>query len=203
MRAYCITLPETPDRTAALKEHLLAVGPGGTKTSFVDGIHAKSFGLLTCHPYEVDHPGTGYMIPQKHVGLCLSHYLVWSIARHSGEPGPFMVIEDDAEFAPDWQERLRRALDDTPDDADLLMIGNCNCAGKPTRHVAGEVHHVQWPQATHAYVVWPQALPRLLATQRDVWAPIDLALIFRSYPTLNVYTVLPRIVGQRNMELAP
>lgn len=210
LTTFCITLPETPGRRAAALKHfdecgaLLDLG-----VRVLNGIHAKSFGLMTCHPYEVDDPGSGFTIPPKHVGLHLSHYMAWTVCRHSevgsGPPGSsaFIILEDDAQFEAGWQVRLVQALRDVPADADMLFIGSGNTFDKPKAQVKGEVWSVQWPQCTHAYVVWPKALPVLLETQRDTWAPIDLALIFRSFPQLNVYTVLPRIVSQRGQDIAP
>ncbi len=74
---------------------------------------------------------------------------------------------------------------------------------RDTPHYAAPTEIAFGPTCTHAYIVYRKALEKLLLTQRDIWAPIDLALIFRSFPHLNVYTVLPRICGQRGQEIAP
>lgn len=200
-RTLCLTLPETPERTAGARKHFADMGVEGVE--YVDGICAKSFGVFTTHPYLHDDPKRGgCIIPQQQVGCMLSHYLLWSACRLLNEERVF-ILEDDAEFPVGWQERLARALADTPADADLLFVGSCCTADKPKTLVRGEVWEVKWPLATHAYVVWRKALPVLLETQRDVYAPVDLALYFKTLPRLRVYTVLPRIVSQRGTELHP
>jgi GR25 family glycosyltransferase involved in LPS biosynthesis len=201
MRTFCLSLPETPERREAAKHHFLE---RGVEAEFIDGIHAENFGLLTWRTYDVDHPGTGFRIPAKHVGLCLSHYVAWSICAHLPDEW-FMILEDDADFAPDWKPRLEQAVREAPPDTDILLIGSCNCMDKPRIQIAGSetLWRVQWPQCTQAMVIHRKAIPTLIQTQRKIYAPIDLALIFHSYPHLNVYTVLPRIVGQRGQEINP
>lgn len=199
MRTLCITLPETPERTARVKSHFAERGVDAT---YIDGVHGRSFGLLTAHPYERDHPGSGYVVGYKHVGLCLSHYCAWVAASCLGDEF-VMVTEDDCRFPDDWKPRLAAALVDTPNNADMLFIGSCNCADKPTEPVAGQVFDVRYPMCTHAYIVWKRALPMLLETQRRIYCPIDIALILHSFPMMKVYTVLPRIADQFEMTLNP
>jgi GR25 family glycosyltransferase involved in LPS biosynthesis len=201
VKTFCISCPETPYRTKAAVEHFNAIGLMPDVT-FLPGIHARTFGLLTCHHYEIDHPGSGYMIPQKHVGLHLSHYMAW-VACSTHSDSRFLILEDDALFDDDWMPRLTTALGATSEDADMLFVGSGNTQDKPKTHIRDNVYKVEWPHCTHAYVVYRKALNVLLETQRDSWAPIDLALIFRSFPKMNIYTVLPRLCRQRGQEIAP
>lgn len=204
MRTLCLTLPETPERTDGARKHFADMGLMRLRPEFFHGICAKSFGLFTTHPYLVDDPKRGgSIIPQRQVGCMLSHYMLWSALNLIQDEGIFLVLEDDAEFPADWDARFWEALNNVPEDADMLFIGSCCTADKPKTPVKGDVWEVKWPLATHAYVVWRKALPALLATQRDVYAPVDLALYFKTLPQLRVYTVLPRIVAQRGTELSP
>lgn len=200
--AHCITLAETPERTERLVGHLSG---DGVKFEIHEGVNAAEFGLTTINKYEVDHPGSGYVMTQKHVGLHLSHVLAW---RHFSTlpQDSFLVLEDDALFLPGWQDGFDLAMESVPDDWDMLFIGSCNCEHTPKELVSGNVWRVDkrhGPQCTHAYIVRAKALPILLKTQKKSWAPIDLALIFNSFPHLNIYTVLPRIVRQHRQELCP
>lgn len=197
MRTFCISLPETVERRAKAKSHFDNIG---LDVEFIYGINAETAGLVTTHPYEVDNPGSGYIMLPKHVGLCLSHYMIWQICLSMKEDR-YLILEDDALFYDDWFPRLEKALVDTPADADILMIGHCNATNKPKTHIKGEIYDLRYPQCTQAYVVYQKALIPLLEQQRDIWAHIDLTLIFKSFPYLNVYTVLPRIVDQRDMDL--
>jgi len=204
MRTFCITLPENPERTDGARKHFADMGVPDVE--FVAGICAKTFGLFTTHPYLQDDPKRGgSIIPQRQVGCMLSHYMLWSALalQPDDRDDSFLVLEDDAEFPVDWEARTVEALNDAPKDADMLYLGSCCTADKPKAQVKGDVWEVKWPLATHAYVVWKKALPVLLATQRDVYAPVDLSLYFKTLPLLRVYTVLPRIVSQRGTELSP
>lgn len=197
MRTFCITLPETPERRKAAAKHF---DERGVSVDWLHGIGAQTFGLRTEHTYEHDHPGTGYVVAQKHVGLHLSHYMAWQAMQVCGEDY-VMLLEDDAEFDEDWQTRLVEAVFFAPRDTDLLFVGSCNCFDKPKTDLGHGLYKVEWPMCTHAYVVFRKALPILLSTQRDCFAPIDLALILRSFNYLNVVTVLPRIVSQRGQDI--
>lgn len=196
---HAIVLRETPERTDRLKTHLDAEGIPWTR--FL-GVNAFTWGLTTVHTYEVDHPGSGYIVDRKHVGLALSHHFLWRKLSESSED-VFTVIEDDAIFISGWRLGLEAALRDVPTDWDILMIGSCNCGGQRTQHKKGNVYEVTFPQCTHAMIIRKKALPVMIETQEKAWAPIDLSLIFRTYPLLRVYTVLPRLVDQHNTNINP
>jgi GR25 family glycosyltransferase involved in LPS biosynthesis len=209
--AYCITLDETPDRTKRLTDHLDAMSVSFT---LFDGINAEAHGLTTVNPYEVDGPGSGYIMPQKHTGLCLSHWLLWkeldrkefkvedSVSDcYASFRDKFLILEDDAEFAPDFRKTLSEI--NPPDDWDIILIGSCNCCNQPKKEVSPGLYKVHNPMCTHAYIVRHRALPMLINMHKKIWAPIDLALIFGAYEALNVYCVLPRIVSQHGQEICP
>ncbi|MFA6241945.1 MAG: glycosyltransferase family 25 protein, partial [Candidatus Hydrogenedentales bacterium] len=175
----------------------------GLYVEWMFGINAEATGLITTKPYRSDDPSLGFLLPPRKVGCFLSHYMAWTICNHLDDD-PIMIVEDDADFPEDWIERVQLALEHVPEDADMLYIGNCNCADKPKDQISGEIFEVRYPFCTHAYVVWKKALPVLLASQRgELSAPIDLSLYYKSYPKLRVYTVLPRIVAQRGTPLSP
>ena len=192
MRTFCITLPETPERTAKAKAHFAS---RQLDVQFFNGIHAEKFGLSNVFTYEVDNPGSGYNIGFKPTGIWLSHYMLWG-ALNLLQDDHYLILEVDAEFPENWRGRVEKAIADAPNDFDMLYIGSCCCGGQKQTHIAGEVFDVRYPQCLHAYVVAKKALPVLLETQRKVYAPIDISLTFHSHPLLKVFTVLPRIVNQ-------
>ena len=198
-RTFCITLPETPERTAAAKAHFDSIG---LPVEFFGGIHGEKFGLETRHTYERDNPGSGWKISAKHVGMCLSHYMLWSAMAYMPEKW-FLVLENDAKFLPGWHDRLFRALNDAPQDFDMLFVGSCCCEGKLQRNIAGDVYEVKYPLCTHGYMVAKKALPILLEKQRKIYAHIDIALELDALPLLKVYAVLPRIIDQFNTKISP
>lgn len=193
MRVFCINLPESSERTEKAKAHFKERMV--YDVTFFPGIHAERFGLLTSHCYEVDNPGSGYKIGHKQIGIALSHYMLWNALTLLADEH-FLVIEDDAQFPENWHTRLTQAMSDVPRDFDALYIGSCCTCDKSKYPIKGEVFEVKYPFCTHAIIWAKKALPVLLETQRKIWAPIDLALVFQTLPKLKVYTVLPAIVGQ-------
>jgi GR25 family glycosyltransferase involved in LPS biosynthesis len=198
VKKYVITLRETPEREAACRKHLGDVGFFGVE--FWYGVNAAKWGLITTHTYEVDHPGSGFMIPKKHVGLHLSHWILWQKGLESGED-IISIMEDDVSMAGDWQPRLDHILAAAPQDWDIIFLGSCNALNKEKTHVSGCVWEVKYPQCTHWYLVRRKALPKLIETQEKSWAPIDLALIFSTLPHLKVYTAIPRLASQSTLDL--
>ena len=199
MTTFAIYCPELPERYEAAKLHFAQMG---VQAEFVRGIHAQTFGILSWRPYVLDYPTIGFLLPMAHVGLCLSHYMVWSIASFMNDDY-VMIVEDDAEFPADWKLRVDQSIADCPDNWDIILIGNSNCSDKPIEHVKGEVFIVKYPFCTHAYIVRKKALHVLLEKVRDASLKIDVALIMMAYPHLNVYTVLTSICLQRGTVLMP
>ena len=189
---HILTLPDST-RISSTREHLAGLG---LKWSLFFGIDAIKMGLTTVNPYEVDAPGSGYIMQQKHTGMHLSHFLMWRHFWNDHEEDSFTIFEDDVRLIDSWKLATVDVYKEVPEDWDILAIGSCCTEGRPTAHISGPVYRVQYPLCTHAYMVRRKALPILLETQEKSWAPIDLALYFNSYPKLNVYTILPRIAEQ-------
>ena len=200
MRAFCIVLPETPERTEKAKAHFAERSVYDVK--MFPGIHAERFGLKTVFPYEVDAPGSGFNMGPKPTGIWLSHYMLWG-ALTMLHDDCFMVLESDAKFPKDWHTRLLAALQHLPKDFDVLYIGSCCCANRPQKHIGGEVYEVKYPMCTHAIIWAKKALPIVLETQRKCYAPIDISLAFHTLPLLKCYAVLPRIIEQFDTDIAP
>jgi GR25 family glycosyltransferase involved in LPS biosynthesis len=204
MKAVCITLfggyeaqtPGVGTRTGErTRQHFLE---RSVDAAFFYGIHAVKLGIETTLPYEVDGgPGCGYKTAQTGIGCWLSHRALWAALLLLPDQ-LFFVVEDDAKFPENWQERVDRAVADAGH-FDMLFVGSCCTQGKPKTHISGEVYEVKWPMCTHGYIVRRTALETLIATQDEArcYAPIDIALSFHSFHRMSrVYTVLPRILEQ-------
>lgn len=200
IRTFVITLPEKPERREKAMAHFKERGIHAYQ--FFNGLHAEKAGLSTVHPYEVDHPGSGFRMGFAPTGIWLAHVMLWSVLNFLHDDH-YLILEDDARFPEDWHGRYTEALRSVPGDFDMLYVGSCCCKGRPTTHIKGEVFEVKYPQCTHAYIVAKKAIPLLLARHRKCWAPIDIALMLESHEHLKVYTVLPRIVEQFNTEILP
>lgn len=216
MKSYCINLRRHEYRWEKLRQHFL--GHSHYPTRFI-GVDAVEWGLITKHTYDVDYPGSGYCIPQKHVGMHLSHYWLWRqiIAL---DYDAVLVLEDDSRYIGSnlngdlekyrqwfWKEGPHGC---GPEKPTMLFVGSCNCTHKPCQPLDESlgIFDVRWPQCTHAYILNRAAAMLLVDTQEKSWAPIDLALIFNSFPKFQergggVYTVLPRLFEQEGTEIHP
>jgi hypothetical protein len=223
MKTVCLATPvEAPARYAAAQQHFADVG---LRVHWAHGLHKDTSGLITTHNYQVDRPegspdfGIPFSIGPHPVNIWLGHYMIWNALALSNDRWWF-VVECDAKFPSDWRERFWKAFDDAPKDWDLIYMGSCCTTGRKKELVPGTVNLYKMfgtaPQCNHAYVVTRDAAEIMLTTLRKVWAPIDIQQASECWGDLlprcvepmappsrmlNVYTVLPRIVDQWNMEL--
>lgn len=198
IRPFVVVLQEMPEKERFIMEHFKQVG---IDAETFNGISSAASGLRTIYPYEIDAPGSGWNIGAKPVATWLSFYMLWS-AWNLLTDEYFFQLEWDCHFHDNWRTRAESALRDVPPDFDMLLLGSCCTNGCPQTHIKGEVWDVRYPQCGHATIIAKKALPVMLATQRKVYAPLDISLCIHTMPKLKVYTVLPRIADQFNTDLA-
>lgn len=198
MRTVCLGLGRAEQR------RLAHFAERGVQADLFRGLDAQALGLRTLNPYEVDAPGSGFNMGPKPTGIWIGHRMLWAALQLLPDD-EVLVLEEDALFPPDWRDRFERALGAVPADWDVLFLGACCTAGKPKRHVNGEVYEVQWPMCLQAYAVRKRALGTMIETQdaATCYGPIDITLTFHTFSKLRVYTVLPRIVDQFDTEIPP
>lgn len=174
----------------------------GLTVEIFNSLNAGQSGVITRWTYEVDDPGSGFMMGPKPVNIWLGHWGLWQTLQYLPEQH-FLILEIDARFPEQWRPRIENALRNVPADFDFLFIGSCCTKGRPTTPIAPEIFEVKWPMCLHAYIVSKKVLPLMISTLRKVWAPIDIQLTFELFYKLEVkcYTVLPRIVGQFDTEI--
>lgn len=197
MRAICICLPEYPERIENAKAHFAS---HGLDVEFLYGINAPLAGLATWHPYEVDHPGSGFRMGAKPTGCWLSHYMAWNVCTRLPDDA-FLILEDDAQLHDGFMADFEQALKDVPSDYSFLHVGHC--CSRQGEHIAGKVHAARSLNCTHAYVVRRGVLPMLLKNIRKCWAPIDIQLDREIFPLVKVYMTVPRIVSQFDTVIPP
>lgn len=197
MKAFCLSLPETPDMVERARRHFVE---HQLDVEMVAGINAKLCGLDTSNTYEVDNPGSGFRIGQKLTGVFLGWYTLWTVCAHYPDTH-FLLFEQDVVLKPDFKSRMEQALRDAPPDFDWLFLGSCCTADKKKGHIKGEVFEVRYPQCSHAAIVAKKCLPYVLQTQRKLYGPNDCTLIFNTFPALKVFTVLPTLADQLNTNL--
>ena len=208
MRTFVITLTDPSygdlgprqDRARKLRE------AAGVRADPFYGLHAARLGLESNRLYTLDDPAGSKLSP-KNVGTWLSHRALWAACLLLPPSDDlFLLLEDDALFPENWTERLSSALACVPEGWDLLNLGACCTMDKPLRHIAGEIYDVTGgPMCLHAYLVKRSTLGVLIETQDQVGCaePIDISAVRHSYPMLNVYAVLPRIVDQIDLTDLP
>jgi GR25 family glycosyltransferase involved in LPS biosynthesis len=168
------------------------------------GLHAARLGLESNRLYILDGP-PGARLSPKNVGTWISHRALWAACLLLPDT-EFLLLEDDALFPQDWAVRLAEVLRHVPEDWDLINLGACCATDKPREHVAGPLYTVTGgPMCLHAYIVQRRALPILIWSQDAAGcaAPIDISVLSHSYSALRVYTVLPRIVDQLDLDTLP
>ena len=166
------------------------------------GLNGAKSGLKASIPYEIDAPGSGYLICSKHVGCSMSHWMLWNALDFDpSTPDMVMVLEDDILFRPHWRETIERALTKLPEDWDILYPGSCCAHGKLSRELDSNLFEGM-PLCTHCYIVRKKALKTLIETNEEVFAPIDLQMYFKSRQHLKCFTIFPRVADQEDCALA-
>lgn len=202
MRTICISLLEYPERKEAAEKHFNEIG---MDVEFYEGINASKMNITCTKPYMEDRKvGDDLFFAGPHcTGIFLSHYSLWSALSLMPQEHT-MILEIDAEFKPDWKQRLDQAMEDCPKDFDWLFIGSC-CAGRERfnqdKRVKGDVYEIRWPMCFHSYVLSKKAIPHLLKTNRDCFCPIDISTKLHSFKEMKVFSVLPRLSDQRGTQL--
>jgi hypothetical protein len=200
--AFLITVPGLEDRRKATESHLESCG-------FSQAINVRPFvgvngGVagISCTNTHLLPDGTTYTPTPKHVSLCLNHWFLWQQILNNAEIGDefSIVLEDDVRFVDGWFNKSRKALEDVPEDWDILFLGSCYARNFPVAHIVGDIWKVEKPNCTHAYCVRHKALPVLIEKCHRIYTNIDWAIIEQAIPHLNTYAILPRIAHQFTME---
>lgn len=197
--AFILTLKRSEARLKRCQEHLASVGI--TAKPFY-GLDCEITGLRTVHTYELDHPGTNYVMGPKTVSLNLSHYMLWAMLAYQPED-EFWILEDDVKFDEDWEHRFLDAKSVLPADWDFVFLGSCCTSDKPQWNVGKNLNVVVYPMCTHAYMVRKKALPVMFTSCQKVYAPIDVELVTEVLHKLQQFTILPRIASQFDTLLSP
>lgn len=207
-RAFLLTVKKSEPKYSVTLDHLKSVG---VSVELFFGLDAQALNLSPNNLFERNgvslgwkdgKPNQGEKIGYRPVAACLSHYMLWKVMSYMPDDA-FWVLEDDAQFHPNWNEIYHGAMAHLPQDWDMVFIGSCCCTGRPTTHLGGSLFEVKYPMCGHALQIRQKALPVLLEIHQRIWAPLDIAMIHDSLPRLKVYTILPRMVEQRATFIPP
>lgn len=200
---YMITVPGFEHRADPTEEHLRQSGLMAVSWyKRFNGINGSIAGL-SCTNSHLLPDGNRYTPTPAHTSLCINHWFLWRTiyapnlldADHYS-----LIMEDDVRLVDGWYEKLVRALDDVPDDWDLLFMGSCYARHHGAVHVKGDVWRTEKPNCTHAYFVRHKALPVLLDKCHRIYTNIDWAIVEQAIPHLKAYAILPRLAHQLTLE---
>ena len=192
---YCIWNREIPRRETT-EPHFKAMGINAT---FFEGIYGKGFRVRAAEPTSMQPNGDPWYISQGHIGLCLSHYMVWSHIWHAGHEEA-IVLEDDAFFGATFHNDYRDFRRRLPADWDMAYLGWLHSGhDRVMKQVNGRVHTLEGcPFGTHALLIRRSGIRILLDTQRVMMQHIDINIDQLSLPHMKTYVAYPSLVTQRS-----
>ncbi len=192
--AYCITCE--PHRQRAAEQHFAS---RGMVVNFVQAIHGGTWHLASTLPFE-PHRDPNYFIGPKHVGMTLSHWMLWQHIYLCGVEEA-LILEDDAGLAEGFTERFEECRQQLPSDWNFVYVGYLESpeviARKTFQRVGQRIIRANELFGTHCYMVKREALPTLLRTNQMAWAPIDIQLYKYSMHHLRHYAFAESLAGQR------
>lgn len=177
----------------------------------VPAIYGEGFGIQGTHEYNLDNPNGHHNIGVANTSLFLTMYMVYNIENNLPN-SHFMFLEDDSRFGYDFMQKLEEQMQYVPKDFDWLFIGHCCAKGRKYKHIGGNVYEClydktkgafpsQYPMGGNCYIVAKKALPKIIETQRDAYANVDISLALHTFMHLKVYIIKPRLAEQENNNL--
>ena len=209
IRPGFLHLPDTQEWRDRANEGRKHFKEQGIKNIFeVAGVHGKAWGIQGRFIYLRDNPAEQLYLGDGKTAGVISHYILYNVMKALPDEY-FMVLEDDARFVDGWKEKIETALKDVPKDFDFLFVGSCCAEDKQPKRIKGDIYyyphrpeHPDWyPQSGFCYIVAKKCLQHLIDTQRTTADPVDVGLIYRAFPKMKVYAILPRLADQGDTPL--
>ena len=199
MDSVAITLRGS-HRIERLKQHLTESGITDFRLFY--GVDAPYSGIATTLTYEIDNPGSGYIMSQKLVGCSLSHWMLWKTLEFDRSTSDaVMIFEDDVILHSEWKKIVDNAILKLPDDWDILFAGSCCASDKLGKQIDNNLFEGV-PLCLHFYIVRKKALKILIETNEKFSGPIDIQIYFNSKHHLKSYIIFPRVADQVNTVLS-
>lgn len=137
-KTFVINLDTRQDRWKSLMDAEPSLQSYATRISAVNGKTLTMNSMI----YNLFHMNQ-FQWKKSIIGCNLSHISVWSqITKEEGDY--FLVLEDDARFAPNWMETWKSYAKDIPADADLLYLGGILPPNKPALPSVLEPVNAHW-----------------------------------------------------------
>ena len=181
-RVYVINLKRRPDRLKTFLERLETYGWPFKEPIVYPAIEGDVVGV----PEEYQSGGGAY-------GCRMSHLRILQDCLMEGV-GTVMILEDDAEIAEGFSERVEEFLRKVPDDWQGIMLGGQHHAPPKETGIPGVVR-VQYAQRTHAYIARREYMRALQRRWGNCTVHIDWAMKDWQHQHI-VYAPDPWLIGQ-------
>lgn len=187
-----VNMNRSTDRLQKITKQLEREGISFTRFEAVDGseLAPETVSQLTT-------PFCTRFCSKSMIGCGASHIGVWKLA-HSQGWNTVLVLEDDVYFADDYKETLEQAMQQMPDDWDMVYLGCDGVCSKQTRISGFQSENVfvpAFPLGFHAYALSRQGYTKLLNIASKVNYHIDFQVACHQRG-LNMYAVHPTCVYQ-------
>jgi GR25 family glycosyltransferase involved in LPS biosynthesis len=154
----------------------------------------SKLGLIPVRIPGVVYTGTNSTVLNGQIGCGLAHLNGLKLAKERNQN--VLMFEDDVKFINDYPHIIQDALNELPEQWDMLYLGGniCRSIFQVTPHL-GKLTHAQ---STHAYGVNRNFLDKILNSEnRILQRPIDLIYAEELIPANNCYITIPMIAIQK------
>ena len=189
---YCITLPDTPDRTEHAKAQFERES---VPVVWVYGIDAISFAIkpaLYMHSNPDNQPP--YYISPGACALVLSHYIAIRYAERDGVED-FVIFEDDVVLPEGFLQKLEEVKAQCPPTTLGVWLEYC-CVDPSRMDNAAPGLKYALPMCTAAVWYKREAIPILLKAIQPAYAPVDILIKHRAAGELRPCITDPQMCFQ-------
>jgi len=195
-KIFCITLKDTPERKKIADKHFK---DNGLYVEFFEGINGKKFGLKTSIPYNDDSiEKSDYYILHGKIGCLLSHYMLWQTLLYLPYD-EIIILEDDAYLCDNFIEKFFLYKNQLPSNWEYVFLGySCFNEFNLPSNINDKIIKCKIPPlGTFGYMIKKSAIPILLDTNHQAWAPVDIQIQKKSLENLNHYICSPPLINHR------
>lgn len=208
---FVINMERSPDRLLYMSKHLGSKNIKWTRIEAIDGNNLTNYQIenevgTSCQKF----------CSRGMIGCALSHKKIWQTVLNSNLENA-IIMEDDIRILDDYEGILKNAMDQLPQDWDILLLGCgglCN-KGSKSNDVSDFIFSLfqdykntnkfespnlfipELPTGFYCYAVSKNGCKKLLETIDKVKYHIDYQ-VANNFETINIYAIHPKIVKLSN-----
>ena len=192
---YCITLDLKGPRALRTVEEFRPYGITPTLVRGIDGAKAALKPTLELHHND----GYPYFICAHHIGIILSHLMLWNHLLTARVPAA-MIVQDDVKLCENFLSRFEEAYAELPGDWEYAWVGHCCAADRPAFQITPHIWDVRWPMCDHCHLVKLSGLEKMFEPMVEFRAPLDIGIIDNVFAKglVKGYTFKPRLALQHD-----